>query len=92
MKKPRIVIHINGGLIQGVVSDQGGIDFKVIDHDLDGAPEEETQEISGEEVLITQYERAKKNTAHVREVFNAESKFLTEKAETVKKTRNEKGS
>ena len=91
MKKPRIVIHIDGGLIQGVVSDQGGIDFKVIDHDLDGAAEEETQEIGREEVLITQYDRAKKNTAHVREVFSAKSNFLTEKAETINKTKSSKG-
>ena len=76
MKKPKIVIHLDGGLVQSVVSDQAGIEFKVIDHDIEGNTEGQTQEIDGHEVIITQFDRAEKNTGHVKEVFAARSLFL----------------
>lgn len=76
MKKPKIVIHLDGGLVQSVVSDQAGIDFKVIDHDIEGSQEGESQVIDGQEVIITQHDRAEKNTRHVKEVFSAKSNFL----------------
>ncbi len=79
MKIPKIVIHLEGGLVQNVVSDFGGVDFKVIDHDIEGSTEGETQVIDGQEVLITQYDEAEKNALHIREVFDAKSNFLKER-------------
>lgn len=38
--QPRIVIVMEGGLIQGVCSDEAGVDVLVCDYDIDGIDEE----------------------------------------------------
>lgn len=76
MRKPKVVIHIEGGLVQCVISDQEGIEYKVIDHDIEGSQEGESQKIDGYEVLITQHDEAEFDVPHVLKVYGAVSNYL----------------
>lgn len=79
MKHPKIVIHLDGGLVREVITDTPGVIFKVIDHDTEGCPDDEINKLGGEEVIITQHDNANFDVPHILEVFDTDSNFLDEK-------------
>jgi len=50
----RVVITIDGGLIQHVMSDQEGIEVMVLDFDTDGGDDERIKEFEGNPVYLMQ--------------------------------------
>ena len=44
----RVLVLLDGGLVQGVLADKPGVDVTVLDQDIEGADENEIVEVIGE--------------------------------------------
>ena len=52
MEKPKIVIVLEGGLVQHIVADQE-MDVTVLDFDTEGIDEKHSTEVNGDEAYVT---------------------------------------
>ena len=52
-KEPlRVLVLLDGGLVQDVLTDRVGLDVAVLDHDVEGADEEDIVDVAGETVTL----------------------------------------
>ena len=48
----KVVITIEGGLVQHIMADQGDVKVMVLDYDTDGGDPERIKELEGDEVYL----------------------------------------
>ena len=65
----RLVITLEGGIVQSIISDENGVEIVVVDYDTDDVPEDELVTIEGDQARCVRGAPPEVNIGWVNQAF-----------------------